>query len=50
MPRFQHIQIEANVRMEEPLLKKRGFAGSLDADEDDGLHETTSLKKWPEVS
>ncbi len=43
MPRFQHIQIEAQMRMEKPLLEKRGFASGLDADEDDGLHSFPSV-------
>ena len=38
MPRFQHIKIEMNVRMEKILLEKCGFAGGLNADEDDGVH------------
>ena len=38
MPCFQHIQVEAKVRVEKPLLEERGFAGGLDADEDDGFH------------
>ena len=30
--------------MKQLLLKKSGFAGGLDADEDDGLHRTGSTK------
>jgi len=40
MPRFQPVQTEAQMRMEKPLLKKRGVARRLDADKDDGLHKS----------
>lgn len=31
------------MRMEKALLKKRRFAGGLDADKDDGLHSFPSI-------
>jgi hypothetical protein len=42
--RFEHVEIEAYVRGEETLLKESGFAGGLDADEDDCLHCDFTMK------